>query len=283
MSQTSEAMEYYQRQRGQKKYMDALLKLSSPAPYDVVLVIEKGSATASIFLGDRVKKVYAVEPNGDAFFIKASRENVDELLAQREFLPHFNVNFMGIKPEDIALQFPKQYFDTVVFWGSLHHFQDYEKVMEEAQKVCRPGGKLIIFDGFFPEPIRDFWEMASTIHDPTTVRHHTYFEYMEMLRRFKFKPITVLPFRHPNIMDKWLTSIKGEDNIIAEKIKTFHPGKYDAWLEKAINKGLRQTLRQEILDLDEEKKAFMDIKAGDDGQWEFTYDTFVLLAEREVA
>lgn len=95
MSDSSIAMKYYERQRSQKQYMDALLELSLPSPYEVVLAVEKGSATASIFLGDRVEKVYAVEANGDGVFSEANRKNTEDLRAPHEFLPHFNVSFLA--------------------------------------------------------------------------------------------------------------------------------------------------------------------------------------------
>jgi len=272
-------LRYYKSQAAQKKYLDALLTLTEPTPYDVILDVGTGSGTVSFFLAEREKKNYGIDPNQN--FIEQNKNVAQQLIEAREVLPHFNVEFLALRAEDIKDQFSESYFDTIVCWGSVHHFKDYQKAMEGIRYVSKPEGKLIIFDAFFPEPVRDFWELASTIHDPTTVRHHTYFEYMEMLRESNFTPKTILSFRHRNNLDKWLSTINREDHEITAEIKSLHPGKYDEWLEKAHEKGLRQALREQILNLDEDKKAFMSIKDLGNGEYEFTYDTFVLLAEKE--
>lgn len=272
-------LRYYKSQAAQKKYLDALLTLTVPTPYDVILDVGTGSGTVSFFLAERVKKIYGIDPDQD--FIEQNKKVAQQLIEDQEIPPRFNIKFMGLGAEDIKDQFPESYFDTIVCWGSIHHFKDYHKAMEGIRYVAKPEGKLIVFDVFFPEPVRDFWELASTIHDPTTVSHHTYFEYMEMLRESNFTPKTILPFRHRNNLDKWLGTISREDEVIAKEIKSFHSGKYDEWLEKAQENGLKQTLREAILDLDEEKKALMSLKDPGNGEYEFTYDTFVLLAEKE--
>lgn len=272
--------DYYKDQRDQNQYVDALLELAAPSHEDLALVIEKGYATVSIGLGDLVNEVYAIDSNGSAFYVKENQKKVDKIIAHQGGALSFNVKYHEIKPEDISREFPAMYFDIIVLWGALHHFNNYEKAMEGILEVCKPGGKLIIFDAFFPEQIREFWERASTIHDPTTVHHHTYIEYMEILRQFKFNPIKILPFRHRNRLDKWLSTIGGDENKIAEEIRILHPGKYDLWLEDALKKGLRQTLRDEITNLDDEMKTHMSIETKGNNEWEFTYDTFVLMAEK---
>ncbi|MBM4305207.1 MAG: class I SAM-dependent methyltransferase [Deltaproteobacteria bacterium] len=271
--------EYYRSQAGQERYLDALTKLASPSPNDVVLDVGTGSGTVWRALSNRVQKICAIDPN--KIYIDENEEPAKNLVSNREVL-HFNVEFMVLRAEDIGVTFSESYFDTAVCWGSVHHFQDYQKSLKGIQKVSKPGAKLIVFDAFFPEPVRDFWEFASTIHDPTTVRHHTYFEYMEMLRAIHFTPKIIIPFRHSNNLDNWLDTINRKDEIIIEEIKNLDPGKYDLWLEKAqkSGKGLRLSLREDILTLSDEQKAYMSIKNLGDDDWEFTYDTFVLMAEK---
>ncbi|HEC99297.1 MAG TPA: class I SAM-dependent methyltransferase [Proteobacteria bacterium] len=279
MSDSSDFMsEYYRNQAASKKYLDALLTLATPTVHDVVLDVGTGSGTVCFFLGERINRIYGIDPNRD--LIVKRRKEAQELIDKREVLPHFNVTFLELAAEDVKEQFKQSYFDTVVCWGYVHHFRDLDKAMESIRHVCKPEGKLIVFDAFFPEPIRDFWELASTIHDPSTVRHHTYFEYMEMLRKNSFMPKLIYPFRHSMDLDKWLDTIKGEDEVVANDIRSRLPGKYDAWLEQAQQKGLRQTLREEILNLDEEKKVFITLRDLGSNRYEFTYDTFVLLATR---
>jgi len=276
---------YYREQAGQKKYLDALLNLASPSPLDVVLDVGTGSGTISFYLGERVKKIYGIDP--DANLIKKRQAEIIQMVETHKVSPTFNVDFEILGAEDIGVRFPVSYFDTIVCWGSVHHFGDYIKAMKGISQTCKPGGTLIIFDAFFPESVRDFWEMASTIHDPTTVRHHTYFEYMEMLRLNGFIPETILPFRHPVNLNKWLDKINKPDegvrtdDVLSDMIKSLHPGKYDQWLSNARQKGLKETLKQEILNLDDEKKGYLSLINPGNDEYEFTYDAFVLSAVKD--
>jgi ubiquinone/menaquinone biosynthesis C-methylase UbiE len=273
MTMSASMLQYYKNQSAQKKYLDAFLALAAPNAHDVVLDVGTGSGTVSFFLVDRVKKIYGIDPNRD--FIEQNERLAKEL-------NRFDVDFCVLAAEDIGTKFKESFIDIAVCWASVHHFRNYRKALEHIQHVTKPGGKLVIFDAFFPEPVRDFWELASTIHDPTTVRHHTYFEYMEMLREIHFTPKIIIPFRHSNNLDNWLDTISRKDEIIIEEVKNLHPGKYDRWVEKAqkSRKGLRLSLREDILGLSTEQKVYLSVKNLGDDNWEFTYDTFVLMAER---
>jgi ubiquinone/menaquinone biosynthesis C-methylase UbiE len=289
--------DYYQSQAAQKKYLDALLTLVAPSPYDLVLDVGTGSGTVSFFLADRVKKVYGIDPNQK--YIERNQARARQLHEHGELLPHARLEFLMMQAEelikmaeDIEAPFPPNYFDHVVCWASVHHFTDHRMAMEGIYQATKPGGKVIIFDAFFPEALREFWQLASTVHDPTTMEHHTYFEYMEMLRESGFTPKVILPFRHPNNLDKWLATIdklleKKKEDQIAQEIMELHQDKpyaalYQTWLEQARPKGLKAALRETILALAPEKRALMSIKELDNGQYEFTYDTFILSAVKEV-
>jgi len=273
---------YYAMQANKERYLDALVTLAVPKGLDVVLDVGTGSGTVSFFLGSRVKKIFGIDPNEK--YIQKNREEAARLMTKAlKANQHCEIEFLPLAAEEIESKFPEAFFDTVVCWGSVHHFRDCQKAMQNIRRVSKPRGNLIIFDAFFPEQVRDVWELASTIHDPTTVRHHTYFEYMEMLRDHDFYPKTILPFRHINNLDTWLDTIDEQDEPrIANLISILHPGKYDRWLDDSRKEGigLKKKLRREILDLEEDMKALMSIRDLEDGQYEFTYDTFVLLAQK---
>lgn len=120
--------------------------------------------------------------------------------------------------------------------------------------------------------------MTSTVHDPSTVHHRTYFEYMNMLRTNSVCPETILPFTHTQKLEKWLSTIKKPDADIVDKIKSLHPGKYDEWLDRALKKGLMNALRKEIMSLSDEKKSFISLNDTGEGGYEFSYDAFILSA-----
>jgi len=275
---------YYREQAGQKKYLDALVKLANPGIDDIVLDVGTGSGTVSFFLGDKVKEIYGIDPDENEIY-KRQEESIEFVKSQNPPV-ETRIIFKVLGAEQVGEHFPNSFFDTIVCWASIHHFYDYRKAMKGINLSCKPGGKILIFDAFLPEPVREFWEMASTIHDPTTVHHHTYFEYMEMLRLNSFIPEMIIPFRHTVGLENWLDKINRPDNVyrsdfnVAEKIKFLHPGKYDKWLEKAMQKGLKNSLKQEILSLPHEKQEFMSLISLGNNEYEFSYDTFVLSAVR---
>jgi ubiquinone/menaquinone biosynthesis C-methylase UbiE len=288
-----ELQDYYNSQAAQKKYLDALVTLAAPAPHDVVLDVGTGSGTVSFFLADRVKKIYGIDPNSN--YITRNQAIAKKLLEHGELLSQARLEFLVMGAEEIEDLFSPSYFDSVVCWASVHHFADYRRALKGIHRVTKPGGKLIIWDAFFPEAVRELWQLASTVHDPTTMEHYTYFEYMEMLREAGFVPRSVLPFRHPNNLDRWLATIdkllkeKSEDQIAREILDRHrdkpYAARYQSWLDQARAQGLKAALREDILRLDEEKRALMSLELVKDekGQesWQFTYDTFVLLSEKE--
>ena len=122
--------------------------------------------------------------------------------------------------------------------------------------MMRRDGRLIVFDAFFPEPVRDFWTEASKANDPSTVGHHTYFEYMEMLRDSGFHPVEIRPFRHREKLHRWFKRAGGDPD-------------------------LQRRYRQKAIGSDPDTKRYMTIRKDTVGKWEFWYDTFLLLATQE--
>jgi ubiquinone/menaquinone biosynthesis C-methylase UbiE len=75
-----------------------------------------------------------------------------------------------------ALPFDDGSFDTVVSFIMLHHTVDWEKVLSEASRMLRPGGKLIGYDLLRAAPMTWFH------HDHGEHQHHRFME-IDALRR----------------------------------------------------------------------------------------------------
>lgn len=276
----SSLSEYYQSQAGKKGYLDALMMLSNPSLDDIVLDVGTGSGTAAFFLAERVKKVYAIDPVKS--YIDKNKGKFEQLKAIGKIPTRAQIEFACAAAENINQHFADAFFDTAICWGSIHHFRDVHKGLTNIARVVKQGGKVIIFDAFFPESVRDVWQFVSVVHDPTTVRHHTYFEYMEMLRSAGFEARAVIPFRHENDLDAWLSTMdEWSDEELAEQISSCHQDKYDDWLRQSLPKGLKQALRDYALSLTDEQKRLMSLCPDGENRWKFYYDTFVLLANKK--
>lgn len=82
---------YYRKQAGLKQYLDALFLLTAPCQDDVILDVGTGSGAVSFFLGDHVKKIYAIDPN--ASLITQNQQKSQKLIKDREVSHSFNVEF----------------------------------------------------------------------------------------------------------------------------------------------------------------------------------------------
>lgn len=85
----------------------------------------------------------------------------------------------------LSMPYENEYFDVVVFMGSLHHVptEDIEIAFEEAKRVLRPNGVLMVADS--NSEYDDFIPMLMT----KIFRRVLYYKnYFLMKKRFKFDP-----------------------------------------------------------------------------------------------
>ncbi|HMO96988.1 MAG TPA: methyltransferase domain-containing protein [Tepidiformaceae bacterium] len=89
-----------------------------------------------------------------------------------------------------ALPFEDGTVDVVTSRVSAHHYADVPKVLEEAHRVLRPGGTLLVVDTVSPEdPASDtFLNCIEYLRDPSHARNYKGSEWLRMLAAAGFEP-----------------------------------------------------------------------------------------------
>jgi len=147
------------------------------------------------------------------------------------------------------LKFDEQ-FDIATFIASIHHTNPSESLALASHNL-KEGGKLLIFDGFFPMPVRESYTVLSKLADPTNKLHLTYHEVLDAVRGAGFDPLNIIPIKFKRPLEKTLNT-------------------YDS--------GIRSAVKDLFLTNETILKQMQVVK--EEGEWFYFYEIFVLLAEK---
>jgi len=90
-----------------------------------------------------------------------------------------------------CLPFDAGAFDVVTCANSFHHYPDQEGVVRELYRVLRPGGRLLLLDGWSDHFLgRIIYDVVITHVEGGTVRHRDASAMHAMFRRVGFSPIS---------------------------------------------------------------------------------------------
>lgn len=105
-----------------------------------------------------------------------------------------------------ALPFAAARFDLVTCRYAAHHFADPQRVLGEAARVLRPGGRLLLHDVVAPEaPVADtFLQALELLRDGSHVRDHRPSEWAAMLAEAGFAAREVGRWPLATDFDAWV-------------------------------------------------------------------------------
>jgi len=93
------------------------------------------------------------------------------------------------------LPFQSNYFDYVVCMNSLHHHPDPKQSLTEMTRVLKPGGVMIIMDGFVDSAVRKvFSRAANIIRNEGKVQQFKREELQRIFRTLGYESITQQTF-----------------------------------------------------------------------------------------
>ena len=99
----------------------------------IILEIGCGGGRITSRLAQKSDAVYAIEPDAEKV-----------ALAQRS-IPNANIQVGSGE----NLKFPDNHFDLVIFTLSLHHHDNRMRALQEAYRVTKPGGHILIIEPVF--------------------------------------------------------------------------------------------------------------------------------------
>ena len=118
--------------RSWKSFAEALLKIHS---FEVVADLGAGEGTTAQLFAQRAKQVIAVDNSSK--MVEFGKD-----LAQKHQLP--NLEFRLGEIEEIPID--DNSVDLALFSQALHHAQNPEAALAEAQRILKPGGTLVVLD-----------------------------------------------------------------------------------------------------------------------------------------
>jgi len=149
-----------------------------------------------------------------------------------------------------ALPFAAESFDLATCRYAAHHFGDPRRVLAEAARVLRPGGRLLLHDVVAPEaPVADtFLQTIELLRDGSHVRDHRPSEWVAMLREAGFAVREVARWPLAIDFDAWVGRMATPEPEVAmlrrllraapgearEALAVGHPGPFDFALPTAL-------------------------------------------------
>jgi ubiquinone/menaquinone biosynthesis C-methylase UbiE/uncharacterized protein YbaR (Trm112 family) len=155
---------------------------------EIILDVGAGQGWASRYFAAKGCQVVAMDIVADEWY---------GLGRAWDIMEHANVYFEPLIADGERLPFPANQFDIVFFCGALHHFVNFEVVLQQMLRVLKPGGRLIAAGEpsiaiFVPEKIVQ--DMLEEVDEGIVERRPKVFEYEQTIKKAGFTAVTVDTF-----------------------------------------------------------------------------------------
>lgn len=153
-----------------------VLELAQPQPGDLALDVATGTGHVALALAPFVRRVYGVD---------VTREMLDE--ARKLTRERAVTNADWVLGDATMLPFADETFDLYAVRAAPHHFKDFDRFLDEAYRVLRPGRHAVFVDCAPPPAARDVLHEVELRRDPSHVRSMTVEEWVARLEAAGFE------------------------------------------------------------------------------------------------
>ncbi len=124
-----------------------------------------------------------------------------------------NVRFELGKAED--LPFEKETFDGIVTRLTIHHFPDPRRVMDEAVRVTRRNGKIVVADVVSSENDEEagLHNALETLRDPTHVRMFSPSQMLELVKSAGLRITSTVTWEMKRDYDEWIRITNAPERV----------------------------------------------------------------------
>jgi ubiquinone/menaquinone biosynthesis C-methylase UbiE len=209
------------------EWLEEAVEFSQPRPADRVLDVATGTGNTALALAPYVDHVTGLDLTAEmldeARKVATARgvENVEWVLGDAEEVP-----------------FKEGSFDLWISRAAPHHFHHLARSLEEARRVLKPGGRVVVIDSSGPKEARDHLHQVELLRDPSHVRMLTLDEWIESLEAAGFQVEDARLRQLDWDFEPWVTRI----GVPAEKVEEL------AALVEAATGAAREQLRPERRD-----------------------------------
>lgn len=152
--------------------LDLLIQMSGVSKQDHVLDVACGSGIVSCEFAKHAGHVTGIDIT----------ENM--LVQARELQARNNLNNVAwVLADAVPLLFDDNQFSIVVSRFSFHHFIDYEKVLDEMIRVCKPNGTVMVIDVALPAEKAAAYNTMERLRDPSHVAALTVDQFDNLFRQ----------------------------------------------------------------------------------------------------
>lgn len=205
-------------------YVKRILNIGGPFTNKRVLDLGCGTGILSLKLSPFAKEVHACDISD--MMVKDLKERVME---------QKNKNIKILKTDAHNMEYPKNYFDTIISVLTFHHFSDIDKVMENIRRVLKQFGELIIVD-ILTSPN----EAESLLHNSCEkirdFSHTKFFNYKELktlLKENGFGDFVIERFEVKRNYEDWIkmSNYQDSEKILYNLLKGLALNKIDMGLD----------------------------------------------------
>ena len=188
-----------------ENFLKAFTKFCKPEKSFFVLDLGSGTGIVARRLSAKVKGVMGIDiSRGMISKVPRNINNVDYQLMNAE-----------------NLLFPDEYFDLITARMVFHHIEHLHKAMQEAFRVLKKGGRVVLCEGVPPhKSVRQRYVKIFKLKE----KRHTFLEddLVDLYVKADFRDIVVKPYIMKQVgMKNWLNN-SGLSDKICEKIVRLH-------------------------------------------------------------